>query len=134
MYIFKGKKNVLENIVPMLIEVTNTHVSIRWLYLLYDSCNNVRYIVEAQAGTTTIAIATLFDVLLKGITLTTFRKRTPFFTLRAHIKELLNDYDTELEDVLAADKQLATELQYDLRQFCQEQKLSKVAVEPLYLS
>mmetsp|Transcript_31409 Transcript_31409/g.61213 ORF Transcript_31409/g.61213 Transcript_31409/m.61213 type:complete len:1474 (+) Transcript_31409:38-4459(+) len=71
------KKNTMENVVPILIEL--------------------KRILEKQQSP-----------LLRNL----------MFLL----KELLSDYKTELEDVLAADRQLAAELQYDLRQFAQQQK------------
>jgi condensin-2 complex subunit D3 len=45
--------------------------------------------------------------------------------LMLYLVELTADYKQELEDVLAADRQLATELQYDLRQFAQDQKAAE---------
>lgn len=44
--------------------------------------------------------------------------------LMFYLKELLADYRSELEDVLVSDRQLMTELQYDLRQFAMQQQVS----------
>lgn len=54
-----------------------------------------------------------------------------------YLIELLKDYKDEIEDILVADKQLAAEIQYDIKQFQQQQKQQQVQAEqtsPQFLS
>lgn len=63
------------------------------------------------------------------------RQQSPLLRhLMQYLKELMADYKNELEDVLAADRQLAAELQYDLRQFALQQKAAKNQTELRRLS
>jgi condensin-2 complex subunit D3 len=74
------KKNALENIVPLLIELKR---------------------------------------LLE-------RKRSPLLAdLMLYLQELLSDYQSEIDEILAADPQLAMELKYDLAQFAERQRAQK---------
>ena len=38
------------------------------------------------------------------------------------LREVMKDYKSEVKDMLAADKQLATEIEYDLKKWEEEQK------------
>ncbi|XP_028399882.1 condensin-2 complex subunit D3-like [Dendronephthya gigantea] len=71
------KKNMIENIVPIIIELKN--------------------LLEKQRSP-----------LLKDLMLC--------------LKEIMKDYRTEVQDVLSADRQLANEIEFDLRKFEEEQK------------
>ena len=41
--------------------------------------------------------------------------------LMAYLREVMKDYKNEVKEILAADKQLATEIQYDLKKWEEEQ-------------
>ena len=41
--------------------------------------------------------------------------------LMAYLREVMKDYKSEVKEILAADKQLATEIQYDLKKWEDEQ-------------
>jgi len=71
------KKNVLENVIPIIIEL--------------------KHFLEKRQSP-----------LLKN--------------LMEYLKELLKDFKDEVEDILVADRQLAKEIQYDIRQFTLQQK------------
>ncbi|CAB4038407.1 Hypothetical predicted protein, partial [Paramuricea clavata] len=71
------KKNMIENIVPIIIELKN--------------------LLEKQRSP-----------LLKDLMLC--------------LKEIMKDYRAEVQDVLSADRQLANEIEFDLRKFEEEQK------------
>ena len=46
------------------------------------------------------------------------KKRSPLLkNLMEYLRELMKDYKTEVKDILAADKQLAEEIEFDLRTF-----------------
>ena len=67
------------------------------------------------------------------------RKQSPLLRyLMLYLKELLKDYRKELNEILANDRQLAAELEYDLRQFEKQQKqrhndgqLQRLAMTPV---
>lgn len=51
------------------------------------------------------------------------KHRSPFLkNLMEYLKELLKDFKDEVNDILVADKQLAKEIQYDLRQLAAQTK------------
>ncbi|KAL4224772.1 Condensin-2 complex subunit D3 [Mactra antiquata] len=51
------------------------------------------------------------------------KERSPLLkNLFLYLRELMKDYKTEVNEVLSADKQLASEIEYDLRQFEEEQQ------------
>jgi condensin-2 complex subunit D3 len=67
------------------------------------------------------------------------RRKSPLLgQLFLYFKELLADYAAELKDIFAADRQLAEEIEYDMRQFeqqqrraAQEEELARLAVAPV---
>ena len=42
--------------------------------------------------------------------------------LMSYLRELMKDYKNEVKDMLAADKQLAAEIEFDLKKWEEEQK------------
>lgn len=50
-------------------------------------------------------------------------QRSPLMRdLMIYLRELMKDYKSEIEDVMAADRQLADEIEFDMRKFDEEQK------------
>ncbi|XP_078589541.1 condensin-2 complex subunit D3-like [Branchiostoma floridae x Branchiostoma japonicum] len=50
-------------------------------------------------------------------------KRSPLLrSLMVYLKEVMKDYRNEVKDIMAADKQLASEIEFDLRRFDEQQR------------
>ena len=50
-------------------------------------------------------------------------RRSPLLKyVMTYLREVVKDYRVEMEDIMACDRQLAQEIEFDLRQFQQKQK------------
>ena len=57
------------------------------------------------------------------------RERSPMMkNLMLYLRQLFNNYKDEVADILAADKQLANEIQYDMRKFDEDEAAAKQAL------
>lgn len=108
------KKNMIENIIPIIIELKHM---VRLLECLCLAFNDVYFFIFQKGFLSCDYAPTGFVILQLE------KQHSPLLKdLMSCLKEVMKDYRSEVQDVLSADRQLANEIEFDLKRFEEQQK------------